>query len=88
MVAGNKLRVATELAKEKYKCFSTLSKTAVEVHKVVLKMRADLAAKEAELLDCHTQAMEAQEAYRKLDAEASKWNSIVRLKHLQLLQQL
>ena len=86
MVAGNKLRVATEVAKEKYKHFSTLSKTAVEVHKVVLKMRADLAAKEAELLDCQTQAMEAQEAYRKLDAEADKWSSIVRLKHLQLLQ--
>ena len=86
MVAGNKLRVATEVAKEGYKHFSALSKSAVEVHKVVLKMRADLAAKEVELLDCQTQAMEAQEASRKLDAEADKWSSIVRLKHLQLLQ--
>ena len=53
---------------------------------MVLKIRADLAAKEAELLDWQTQAMEAQEAYRVKDAEGAKWSSIARMKHLQLMQ--
>ena len=86
VIAGNKMRVANEVAREKYLLFSTLSRATVEVQRVVLKMKADLAAKEVELLDCQTQAMEAQEAYRVKDAEGAKWSSIVRMKHLQLME--
>ena len=86
VIAGNKMRIANEVAREKYLLFSTLSRAAVEAQKAVLNIRAELAAKEAELLDCQTQAMEAQEAYRVKDAEGSKWSSIARMKHLQLMQ--
>ena len=86
VIAGNKMRIANEVAREKYLLFSTLSRAAVEARKAVLNIRAELAAKEAELLDCQTQAMEAQEAYRVKEAEGSKWSSIARMKHLQLMQ--
>ena len=58
----------------------------LEVNKAVLKIREDLARKEAELLDSQSQAMDAYELYRVSNTEVAKWDSIVRRKYLELFQ--
>ena len=86
VLAGDKLRVAQAEARERYKSYSAHSKTVLEVNRVVLKIRGDLARKEAELLDFQSQAMEAQELYRVSNGEVAKWDSIIRRKHMELIK--
>ena len=86
VIAGDKLRVAQAEAKDRYKSYSTCNKTALEVNRAVLKIRGDLARKEAELLDFQSQAMEAYELYRVSNAEVAKWDSIIRRRYMELIQ--
>ena len=86
MIAAKKLRVAQAEAKDLYKSYSAANKATTEVNKRVLKIRADLAAEEAKLLDCQSQVMEAHERHRIKDAEVAKWDHIIRLKHLQVME--
>ena len=86
VLAGNKLRVAQAEAKERYKSYSAHSKTVLEVNREVLKIRGDLARKEAELLDFQSQAMEAQELFRVSNGEVAKWDAIIRRKHVELIK--
>ena len=86
MIAGQKLRVARAEAKDLYMAYSAANKATTEVNKRVLKIRADLAAEEAKLLDCQSQAMEAHQKHRSKDAEVAKWDHIIRLKHLQVME--
>ena len=86
MIAGQKLRIAQAEAKDLYKSYSDANKVTKEVNMRVLKIRADLAAEEAKLLDCQSQVMEAQQKYRSKDAEVAKWDHIIRLKHLLLME--
>ena len=86
VIAGDKLRAAQAEAKDRYKSYSTCNKTALDVNRAVLKIRGDLARKEAELLDFQSQAMEAYELYRVSNAEVAKWDSIIRRRYMELIQ--
>ena len=86
VIAGDKLRAAQAEAKDRYKSYSTCNKTALEVNRAVLKIRGDLARKEAELLDFQSQAMEAYELYRVSNAEVAKWDFIIRRRYMELIQ--
>ena len=86
MIAGQKLRVARAEAKDLYMAYSAANKATMEVNKTVLKIRADLAAEEAKLLDCQSQVLEAHQKHRSKDAEVAKWDHIIRLKHLQVME--
>ena len=86
MIAGQKLRVARAEAKDLYMAYSAANKATTEVNKRMLKIRADLAAEEAKLLDCQSQVLEAHQKYRSKDAEVAKWDHIIRLKHLQVME--
>ena len=78
------MRAAQEKAKESFKSYSACNHTALEVNRAVLEIRGDLARKEAELLDCQSQAMEAYELYRVSNAESAKWDSIIRGRYMEL----